>query len=166
MNEPPTKRRRPKRNLLNFTLAGLPEMRHFDSPEDRQAALWEISDEAGRPTRGGFWLAVLAILVAVISARFLAGWLLSYVSWPTLVEETLQLASLFIAFGLVIRWLHRSGAATELRQKLLARGVPVCMKCGYLLRGLDNTIGRCPECGREFDEDVRRILGGVQRNAE
>ena len=36
-----------------------------------------------------------------------------------------------------------------LRERLLALGVPVCLKCGYDLRG--QTEPRCPECGTPFD---------------
>lgn len=45
-----------------------------------------------------------------------------------------------------------------LRETLLGRSVPICLKCGYLLRGLPLASERCPECGRPFDDRVRHIL--------
>jgi len=45
--------------------------------------------------------------------------------------------------------LARRGIERHLRTRLLAAGVPVCMHCGYDLRG--QTQARCPECGRAFD---------------
>lgn len=35
-----------------------------------------------------------------------------------------------------------------LRQDLLALGVPICLECGYDVRGL--TSSRCPECGSKI----------------
>jgi hypothetical protein len=37
----------------------------------------------------------------------------------------------------------------RLREELTSRGVPVCIPCGYDLRG--QTEPRCPECGTSFD---------------
>ncbi len=151
--------RKSKRNLLNFTLASLPELQYFRTDEERQTALDEIGSEAGNPKRGGFWMAIILIVATVVIAQYIAAWLLSYVSWPGAVEEIVHLAAIFGSFVFVIRWLHRWGAAAELRTKLIANGVPVCMKCGYLLYQLPVAVGRCPECGRNFDAEVRRILG-------
>lgn len=147
-----------RKHLLHYTLAGLTELQHFPSDADRQLALDEIGGEAGNPKRGSFWLALGIIAISVIAARMLAVWVLSFVVWPGAIEELLRFLAIFGAFFIVLRWLHRWGAAGELRAKLVAQGVPVCFKCGYLLHGLRNEVGRCPECGREFDAQVRQIL--------
>ncbi|MHC5108401.1 MAG: hypothetical protein ACYTHJ_00815 [Planctomycetota bacterium] len=34
---------------------------------------------------------------------------------------------------------------TEVRRQVLARGLPICIRCGYDLTG--NVTGSCPECG-------------------
>lgn len=39
-----------------------------------------------------------------------------------------------------------------LRQELNKRGIPICMKCGYDLRG--QVEPRCPECGTDFDSEL------------
>jgi hypothetical protein len=51
-------------------------------------------------------------------------------------------------FGMV--WaLVRHAARRQLRERLVELGVPICIHCGYDLRG--QTVPRCPECGRGFD---------------
>jgi hypothetical protein len=45
--------------------------------------------------------------------------------------------------------LFRQRRAREYRVLLCEQGVPVCIHCGYDLRG--QTVARCPECGRRFD---------------
>jgi len=153
---------RSSKHLLNLTLAGLPELDHFPSLEERQKALWEIGNEAGDTKSGWFWLAILAVVGGAILARYVAGWLLSYVALPGELEDILKVLTILAVFFLVLRWLHRRGAAAELRRKLLARGVPVCMGCGYLLRGLSVSTERCPECGRAFDGQVEKILTAAE----
>jgi hypothetical protein len=101
---------------------------------------------------------VLATVASAFLARWLAGWLLSFVLWPRMVEELLRTIGLLTGSLLVLRWLHRRGTAYDLRAKLLASGVPVCMSCGYLLRGLPPTTGCCPECGHAFSPRVRELL--------
>ncbi len=153
-----SKENKPRKNLLNFTLRGLPELEYFPTPQSRQTALDEIGSEAGNPKSGQFWLGVLVTVAGALAARWLAGWLLSFVLWPRLVEEILHTVGTLAGFLLVLRWLHRRGTARDLRLKLLATGVPVCMSCGYLLRGLSPATGRCPECGAPFSSRVCDLL--------
>jgi len=40
---------------------------------------------------------------------------------------------------------YRNRTRRERRHILTARGVPICVPCGYDLTG--NVSGRCPECG-------------------
>ena len=155
------KNKSPRANLLNFTLRGLPELDYFPTPEARQAALDEIGAEAGNPKSRHLWLGVLMTVAGVLAARWLAGWLLSFALWPRLVEEILHTVGMLAGFLLVLRWLHRRGTGRDLRTKLLASGVPVCVSCGYLLRGLSPATGRCPECGTEFSARVRDLLSPI-----
>ncbi|MGE3181608.1 MAG: hypothetical protein AB7N71_08255 [Phycisphaerae bacterium] len=48
----------------------------------------------------------------------------------------------------VLTWLWRQKCRRFLRERLIEQGVPVCIPCGYDLRGLSEN--RCPECGAEF----------------
>lgn len=148
----------PKRHILNFTLRGLPELNYFDSEEDRQRALQAIGSEAGNIRSGGFWLAILLLVSSAVAARFVAAWLLSYVHWHHEVEDLLRALSMILVAFFVLRRLHRWGAAGDLRRKLLAAGIPICLKCGYLLRGLPLEPSRCPECGTPFNEEAKALL--------
>lgn len=151
----------PRKHLLNLTLAGLPELEYFEDEAALQAALNEIGEEAADLKRGGYWSAIGILVGATLGVQVPVRWLLRLVIWPALLENLLIWLATAAAFALTLRWLHRWGTAGQLRTKLLASGVPVCMKCGYLLRGLPLDPGRCPECGRTFDEPVRAILGRV-----
>ena len=146
------------RHLLNLTLSGLPELQYFESDEAREKALSEIGTEAGNPVQGSWWAAVGMIWGSIFVIYLGARWLLTWVVWPRWIEDALGMVLAGLTFLFVLRALHRSGAAGELREKLLVGGVPVCRGCGYLLKGLPLDPGRCPECGRTFDDDVRRIL--------
>ena len=130
----------------------------FPTDQERQVALQEIGEEAGSPASGGFWFAIAVIVGTVLTTGYLSRWLLSVIDLPRFVKEMLQIIICGAAFFMVLRWLHRSGTAKTLREKLLARGVPVCIKCGYLLHGLSPATARCPECGTPFSERVRSIL--------
>jgi len=79
---------------------------------------------------------------------------------PPWAREPLQWLFVITAMYLTLRVLHRWGVRRELRRKLIALRIPVCLGCGYLLRGLPHTAERCPECGRAVDENVRAILAG------
>jgi hypothetical protein len=147
-----------KRHLLNFTLRGLPELSYFDNEEQRQRALQEIGGEAGNIRSGGFWLAIVLLVGAAVAARFIAAWLLSYVQWHHELEDLLRVLAMITVAVFVLRRLHRWGAASDLRHKLLQCRIPVCLKCGYLLRGLPAEPGRCPECGIFFSDEVKAIL--------
>lgn len=138
-------------------MAGLPELAHFPDENARAKALAEIGAEAGtfRGLAGG-----MAVLGGV-----LIGLLLLFrqvirpvLTLPPLVEELLQYGAMAGAGILLLRYLHRRGFAGALREKLVQAGVPVCLQCGYSLRGATAAAMRCPECGAELDGRVRAIV--------
>jgi hypothetical protein len=61
------------------------------------------------------------------------------------------LVAIIIGFvaGVADSLLFRQRRARECRKLLCEYGIPVCVNCGYDLRG--QTEPRCPECGRGFD---------------
>lgn len=54
---------------------------------------------------------------------------------------------LFVAFATVFSVTTRGARVRRFRAALNRSGVFVCMTCGYLLRGLDDDVKHCPECG-------------------
>lgn len=56
--------------------------------------------------------------------------------------------------------------ARELRKKLIECGVPVCERCGYLLRGLPTEASCCPECGAVIDAEMRELIERDRVNAQ
>jgi hypothetical protein len=94
------------------------------------------------------WKAVLAVLVvlgvAVLQTVYMRVWYPQVpTSWTVIGLEAVLLCALCCAFGVA------------LRRRADGRYEPVCPceGCGYELVG--NTSGRCPECGRAIDHEVR-----------
>ncbi len=61
----------------------------------------------------------------------------------------------FVLLGLcfwVVAWPYRTRIRRNFRQELVRDGFPICVPCGYDLRGLAEP--RCPECGAPFDEQL------------
>jgi hypothetical protein len=72
-------------------------------------------------------------------------------SW-TGIPDFLLTFSLYVVYLLALlicmrRWRYAPYVYDELRD----RGFDVCLKCGYWLKDLDNTVKNCPECGKERD---------------
>jgi hypothetical protein len=104
----------------------------------------------------GFFMAVLAG-AATIPIYFLLRRALIPLM-PALFAKSIAWC---VVVGLMLApalWSIRRRAPKLLRKRLLASGVPVCLKCGYILRGCPGP--NCPECGGPFDERVRLILAG------
>ncbi|MHC4797878.1 MAG: hypothetical protein ACYTF1_14640 [Planctomycetota bacterium] len=85
----------------------------------------------------------------------LAGYYLLPEHWPfKLISERFHLflngMGLFLFVAII--FINAKSPQKFLRQELCKRGIPICIKCGYDLRG--QTEPRCPECGQEFDEKL------------
>lgn len=150
----------PKKTLLNHTLYDLEELRHFPSDTSRQRALDALAT-AMRPRDLVLGAAITA------AAGFLGfvgvGYLHRHAPFPIhrIFVEILSLAAggTFVYFTL--RWLHRIDAAKALRKSLVQDGVPVCLGCGYLLRGLPASTAACPECGQTISDRARSLLAEI-----
>lgn len=57
-------------------------------------------------------------------------------------------------------WLCRKDLAQAVRRELRHRGIAVCMRCGYGLRGLGEGA-TCPECGQQQAGLSCRVCGGL-----
>jgi hypothetical protein len=60
-----------------------------------------------------------------------------------------------LGFAFGFQWAWRKPMRRHLRRRLVALGVPVCLECGYDLRG--QTEARCPECGAAFDPHLLEL---------
>jgi hypothetical protein len=61
-------------------------------------------------------------------------------------------------FILVIGFVSRRRFRAILRERLLQHGVPMCLSCGYCLRGMPADERRCPECGWPIEERMRALM--------
>jgi hypothetical protein len=125
-----------------------PELRRFDSLAEAKAAF--AACQKVQMKTPWFWLGLVAYTAAVgliVSAVLivLRTWVpLSGGKFAGIVGATTGSSG---AFGL--RWFWRHRFRKLLRERLVEAGIPICIKCGYDLRG--QIEPRCPECGTEFD---------------
>ena len=154
--------KRTKPVTMHRTLAGLPELEQFESDEQRQRALAEIEKEAGNPFSWDWVIGVGILIATVITVNFTLRWLTHRIpvvsDFPRHVHEIIRLGVTLAVFFVMLRWLHRWGAGEQLREKLIAAGVPVCRGCGYSLKGLPPDATKCSECGREIEADVMKLI--------
>lgn len=157
---------KPKKNLFNFTLAGLPELEHFPDAATKQAALKAIEGSVGWKD----WLVSIGLVAAVaVAVQYGLRYLLRAQPITALhgeLGDSLRIILTVAAVILTIRFLHRWGAGKFLRGKLLEASVPVCLHCGYLLRGLPAEATKCPECGKAIDERARALMSDQTRQAD
>lgn len=139
---------------------GLPEWELFPDEIARDHAIRDI-ERRMMPRSILGWLQFLVFVIPLslapfIALHFLIKWLhpapFPGKGWVIFIGATL-------IYTIIIYLLLRGGMPRDLRRKLVQAGVPVCLKCGYDLRGLPADRTRCPECGRRFGQSVRRLLG-------
>ncbi len=129
-----------------------PELKLLD-PEARARVMTQANRRVLRGWR--LWLVALAALtgfLAVPTVMQLTN------DWVPLVRSiarwTYPIAALLVFFfGVYFLW-HTS-FRDHIRSAIIARGIPICRRCGYDLTGL--TEPRCPECGTPFEprDDAR-----------
>ncbi|MHC4219655.1 MAG: hypothetical protein ACYSU7_14525 [Planctomycetota bacterium] len=129
-----------------------PELNLLDSARERRKVSRTAHLSVMR-TRS-FWLswfgaAVTAVSGVVFTVVVFIPWLRQYVSLP---DWLVKIVMAFLITGIAAggwQFTLRRPIRRRIREELLARGIPVCLACGYSLRG--QTGPRCPECGRAFD---------------
>lgn len=105
----------------------------------------------GRPVR---WVDVVsalippAVMLLVLLPTFLSARLPRWSIFPMLFVQATVSWILMALLGR-LSWKPRVNAA------LRELGYDVCRRCGYWLRGLSETVERCPECGHERRSDER-----------
>lgn len=138
----------PLRRLNNEAhLRGLPELEMFPDDASREQAVRELN--------AGFYTwriipVLLGHMVLLWAVTVLAGYTISRVV-PSLkpVSGWLGMAVSLASYLGYLMWALPRDLVRELRRKLVAAGVPVCVRCGYDLRGQPADSERCPECGTE-----------------
>ena len=137
-------------SLLYWLIRCTPESARFTESEPRTEAVFA----AERAILPRFQL---LILPAGLLAAWL-GWQLGRELhlWLRAVPETVCFFTVFAllsAAAVAGTWLVlRPMARRQLRTRLIACGVPICLRCGYDLTG--NVSGRCPECGAAVQEET------------
>ncbi len=120
----------------------LPELLLFKPGQERKRMLKQV-----RSTPRAMVAAVLFGLanftLFVLTSDYIIALGLSK-SMVTLLYLAYVLAALSVP-----TWFTRRAIRRELRVQLTQRGIPICIPCGYDLRG--QTRPRCPECGTSFD---------------
>ena len=128
-----------------------PELQRFETREEAGRVLKAWKKQLMKTPR--FWLALIAYTVGVgvtvtLILVYLRPWLgLSSGAFGGVVGGVTGGTG-----AAALTWFWRRRCRQFLRTELVSRGVPICLKCGYDLRGQDRP--RCPECGTSFDHKL------------
>ena len=147
--------KKPRR--VDSIFAGIPEVDYFKSDEQRDEALAQVAQQAKKGARG-FFLILFGSIVVSMALQFIIRRVANFVELPTLAKSGIPGGVAGASMVLLLRQLHRHRFPTLLRHKLIEQGVPMCLKCGYNLRGQPADSKRCPECGTGINEASKRIL--------
>ena len=77
---------------------------------------------------------------------------------PRGLEVLLIFATLALVGWIFVAWMTSSTWRPFVLRALHDLGYPVCVKCGYLLRGLGDVMQRCPECGAGASHETSLAL--------
>jgi len=131
-----------------------PEIALFDTNEERKVAkrcarrkTLRGSGRWGFVASGRVWVSFLIFFL--ITSAYIWGVQDQLVELHPVVRRIALSLVVILASGTAI-WFVRPLVRRSLREQLVAKGVPICVRCGYDLRG--QIEPRCPECGSAFDE--------------
>lgn len=126
-----------------------PELEHFereDVPGVASEALTFAKHEVTRTWR--FWLTVLVLLAVYMVMMIVAVRVMTQYFGSPDWAVGLGSGGCGIVTSSVVWVLFKNHTRRHLRKKLIQLGVPICLPCGYDLRG---STDRCPECGTTFE---------------
>ncbi|UCE59492.1 MAG: hypothetical protein JSU63_18865 [Phycisphaerales bacterium] len=128
-----------------------PELLRIESDSDRKDVLKKASK---RVTYGaGYYLAFVAVvLCGVLVARVVQSACSRWGALPGYLAGTASALACGAAGGLLFLS-AREKISRNIRLELVARGMPVCIECGYDLTG--NESGVCPECGEPVADELQ-----------
>ncbi len=146
-----------KKNRLD-RVRWCPELALFDSEEERKAVIKQFRRRAWRTRR--YWVQALGFVLAasviysLLMFSAMSAARLVFPGVPQFVSSGLAGVLIGGFSGFAVQFLWRRPLQRYLREQLIAKGVPICIECGYDLRG--QVDPRCPECGRAFDPGLIR----------
>lgn len=137
-------------SLSEFWYRYCPEWRHFKTRAELREAKRAFQNRNAKRRR----LLVPIIVIAALSgglSHVAVRWLISHgLSWW--LASLINMLCWAIITAAVVVFFWRRPYIRFVRQYLQERGVAICLKCGYDLRG--QVKPRCPECGQDFDEEL------------
>lgn len=159
MSTPPA---RPRDDRHEWMYAALPELALLPDEAARQAAIRSVRRRVFAQNVYFLLYAGALTLVAMFSSRRLLAALAPLIAWLNLPNWAgIALLALLLAgacvFGAAV--LFNGSAKRALRRELVARGVAVCLRCGYDCRGQREP--RCPECSAPFDPKLLTAPGDL-----
>ncbi len=119
---------------------------------DETKLLEQRCNELATAHQARFWIIIVLTAITSALAAFAGGRLLGpSVASLTGLDAKWCRAGTAIIFALVsiCIWMaiYTLMYVRPLRRALCELGYHVCVRCGYWLRGLDESITQCPECG-------------------
>ncbi len=138
-------------------LRGYPEeLALFDNDAERKAVLERFHWRLFLSWR--FWLPLVLWSTSIVLIPFASLLVRRILPGIPQAVVTMTVGGLVIGgSGLAIQFLWRKPCQRYLREQLVAKGVPICLHCGYDLRGRSDP--RCPECGKAFDPGLIKPPG-------
>jgi hypothetical protein len=76
--------------MMHRALAGLPELDHFESEDQKKLALAQIETEASNPLSRGWWLAVAILIGCVLAVHMLLRMLMPMVPFVADLHREVQ----------------------------------------------------------------------------
>ena len=116
----------------------------FHSKESQKTAIRKWTKQLRGSWSWALYVGFGATLCVLLGAKIV--WELQ-VMMPIWAAIMIGGGSCIISLGILVHFFARRSLVPHLRRELNASGIPVCMTCGYDLRGSKE---RCPECGQKF----------------
>lgn len=154
---PPPARRTPSRPGLGTRLIrapyirGIPELDLLPDDQTRERVIKEI-EHAMLPRSLREVASFLFAVALFLAVPGLVGYVIAHVAlsamgvWNGRVFYAILLAGYLVIVVLALR----RDLPKQLRRRLIEMSIPVCLRCGYDLRGAPCETSRCPECGRRL----------------
>lgn len=142
--------------LFDRFLVNLPELQQFPTIEarDRALRLLKLDDDTRSIRNPGFVVRLVLFCTTTISSFAL----FEFVLLPRWIEF-LVVAAVNVPIGLwMAGLLDRDYMARNIRRALVENGIPVCLNCGYPLKGLPAETRCCPECGRTIEGTILPLI--------